>query len=260
MRRLVRTAHGDVDVSRLLVRQLRQLRAKLLQMKRSHLLVQVLRKDVHLLLVLSALALVPKLKLRDHLVRERARHHEAGVTRRATQVHQTTLSQNDDATARVRKNPTVRLRLDRDPLHALESLQTLHVDLVVEVTDVAHDRVVLHLTHVGHHDDVLVPRRRAKYVRVLHAVAQRKHLVTLHQSLQSADRVDLRHDHARAGGLHRRSATLAHVTVTENHSHLPRDHHVRRPHQAVGKRVTATVQVVELKQIKNTNPQTQIQN
>ena len=38
-----------------------------------------------------------------------------------------------------------------------ELLEARHVDLVVEMTDVADDRVVLHLLHVFGRDDVEVP-------------------------------------------------------------------------------------------------------
>ena len=42
----------------------------------------------------------------------------------------------------------VHLRLDVQLLHALQRVQRLHLDLVVEVADVAHDRLVLHQLHV----------------------------------------------------------------------------------------------------------------
>src|SRR5256885_9430062 len=43
----------------------------------------------------------------------------------------------DDHRMAIRKDPLVDLRLDRDPLDALEPRQAGHVDLVVEVADVA---------------------------------------------------------------------------------------------------------------------------
>jgi hypothetical protein len=44
--------------------------------------------------------------------------------------------------------------------------ELLHLDLVVEVADVADDRLVLHPLHVLERDDVLVARRRDEDVGV----------------------------------------------------------------------------------------------
>ena len=72
-----------------------------------------------------------------------------------SQVEQTALGQHNDTVA-VREDETVTLRLDVLPLDALPFHQSSHVNLVVKVTDVSNDGVILHLGHVGGHDDVLV--------------------------------------------------------------------------------------------------------
>ena len=56
--------------------------------------------------------LVEQLDLREHLVRERARHHEARMAGRAAEVHEPALGQHDDRVA-VGERPQVDLRLDR---------------------------------------------------------------------------------------------------------------------------------------------------
>ena len=43
-------------------------------------------------------------------------------------------------------------------LHALGAVQPVHLDLVIEVADVADNRLVLHLLHVFQRDDVHVAR------------------------------------------------------------------------------------------------------
>src|SRR3546814_4865102 len=69
--------------------------------------------------------------LRQHLVGEARRHHERRVTRRAAQIHQTTLCQHDDLLA-VRKFDQVGARLDLGPLVIG---QRRDLDLAVEMAD-----------------------------------------------------------------------------------------------------------------------------
>jgi len=76
--------------------------------------------------------------------------------------------------------------------------QAGHVDLVVEVTDVADDGLVLHLGHVLGRDDVLVAGRGHEDVGHSHDVFERRDLIALHGGLQRADRVDLGDHHAGA--------------------------------------------------------------
>ena len=64
--------------------------------------------------------------------------------------------------------------------------------------------------------------------------------------LQCTDGVDLSDDHSGTSCLHGRSATLADISKTTDHGALASDHDISCPHQSVGKRVSAAVQVVKL--------------
>lgn len=66
------------------------------------------------------------------------------MARGAAQVEKAALSEDDDAVA-VGEDEPVHLRLDVDLLDAGGGVEAGHVDLVVEVADVPHDGVVLHL-------------------------------------------------------------------------------------------------------------------
>merc|ERR1712146_310209 len=140
--------HLHTDVVSLLLAQLRELSTQGRQVQPGHLLVQLLRQEVDLVLV--ALALLPVLQdvqLPQDLVREGAGHHERRMTRGAAQVQQAPRRQDDDAMA-IREDEAINLRLDVLHLDTWEVLQLVHLDLVVKVTDVPHDCVVLHLLHV----------------------------------------------------------------------------------------------------------------
>ena len=140
----------------------------------------------------------------------------------------------------------VHLRLDVG-LHGFRSLETRHLDLVVEVTDVADDRLVAHPLHVLEGDDVAVARAGDVDVAFGKGALDGLHLEALHGGLQRADRVDLRNDHPGAVRTHRTGATLAYVAVAADDNHLAGDHHVRSALDAVGQRLAAAVEVVELR-------------
>mmetsp|Transcript_11650 Transcript_11650/g.24377 ORF Transcript_11650/g.24377 Transcript_11650/m.24377 type:complete len:477 (-) Transcript_11650:1-1431(-) len=214
-------------------------------MEGGDLLVEVLGQDVHLLLVLAGLALVPELELGNALVGEGAGHHERGMAGSAAQVEETALSQDDDAMA-VGELPAVDLGLDLDALDAGVRLEASHVDLVIEVTNVANDGVVLHLGHHVNHDDVLVTGGGDEDVPGGEDVLNGAHLVAVHAGLEGADGVDLGHDGAGTSSLHGHGGTLADVTEATDPGGLASNHHVGTTHDTVGERVTAAVHVVEL--------------
>ena len=56
----------------------------------------------------------------------------------------------------VREDKAVDLVLDVLDDHARLAHHTGHVDLVVEVANIAHDGLVLHLSHIAGHDDAKV--------------------------------------------------------------------------------------------------------
>ena len=74
------------------------------------------------------------------------------MTSGAAQVHETAAGQDDDTVA-IWEDEAVDLILDGSNLDARVALETLHIDLVIEVANVGNDGVVLHLSHVRCHDD-----------------------------------------------------------------------------------------------------------
>src|SRR6187402_1131976 len=243
MVRLVRAFHRHADVVGLVLGQYGELHTDLGEVQASDFLVELLRQAVHRLLV--GVLVLPQVDLGQRLVREAVRHDEARVAVGATEVDQATLGQHVDAVA-LGEGVAVDLRLDRFAGDVLRAVQAVHLDLVVEVADVADQRVVLHRRHVLERDDVLVARGRDIDVAEAEGVFDRGDLETFHRGLQGVDRIDFGDDHAGAEALERMRATLAHVAITADDSHLAGDHEVRRALDAVGQRLTATVEVVEL--------------
>ena len=71
-------------------------------------------------------------------------------------------------------------------------------------------------------------------------------LVAFHRRLQRADRIDLGDDDAAALAAQRLRAALADFAVAEHDRDLAAEHDVGRAREAVGQRVAAAVDVVEL--------------
>src|SRR3984957_5483101 len=92
---LVRPADRDADIARLLVGQLGQLHADLVEMQPGDLFVEMLGQRVDLLLVLAGIA--PQLDLRQRLVGERRRHDEARMAHGIAEIDQAAFGQKDDA-------------------------------------------------------------------------------------------------------------------------------------------------------------------
>ena len=85
------------------------------------------------------------------------------------------------------------LRLDRHSLNIALTEHAGHIDLIVEVTNVAHNRVVLHGVHMLCSNDVFVASRGNEDVGSTEHIFEAHYLVTLHRRLQSTDRINLGH-------------------------------------------------------------------
>ncbi|MCY1241297.1 hypothetical protein D9M72_541910 [compost metagenome] len=131
------------------------------------------------------------------------------------------------------EDPLVHLRLDFNLLDARNPRQAGHVDLVVEVADVADDRLVTHTGHVLGHDDVLVPGGGDEDVSFAEDALQFGHLVAVHGCLQRTDRIDLRDNHTGALPAEGLCCALADVAIAADDGNLATHQDVRGPVDAV---------------------------
>src|SRR3546814_20400305 len=97
MVRLERTFDRNADIVGLLLRQGSEFYAELFQVERRDLLVEVLWKDVDVVLVLAALG--PELDLGENLVGEGRAHHEARMAGGVAEGLPAALGQDDDLVA-----------------------------------------------------------------------------------------------------------------------------------------------------------------
>lgn len=144
------------------------------------------------------------------------------------------------------EDESVELGLDVDSLDTGPVLEASHIDFVIEVTDVTDDSVVLHLVHVGGHDDVLVTGGGDEDISLGKDGFELNDFISFHASLEGADRVNFSDVDSTTSSLQSSSATFADITVTADDSLLTSDHDVSSSHETIGKRVSATEDVVEL--------------
>ena len=142
MLRLVRSRFVDVKVTRLCIGKFGELSAELLQLQSCDLFVEVFWQHIDADRVLVGAGV--EFDLRQGLVGKGGTHHVRGMAGATAQVHEATLGQQDDTLA-IGKDDMVNLRLDVLP--GVFS-QRRDIDLVVEMPDVADDRLVLHRLHV----------------------------------------------------------------------------------------------------------------
>ena len=210
-------------------------------MQQRDLFVEMLRQHMHLPVVMRAVG--PEFDLRQHLVGEARRHHEARMPRRATEVHQPALRQEDQPLA-VREFHFVHLRLDIAPG---EVAQRVHLDLIVEMADIADDRAVLHGAHMVNGHDIGIAGRRHHNVHTLGDIVQAHHLVAGHAGLQRADRVDLADHHPGALAAQALGRALADIAIAADQRGLAGDHHIGGALDPVHKALAAAVEIVEFR-------------
>ncbi|GIX50471.1 MAG: hypothetical protein KatS3mg132_665 [Limisphaera sp.] len=132
-------------------------------------------------------------------------------------------------------------------LDAGMGVEAVHLDLVVEVADVADDGLVLHAEHVLERDDVAVAGGGDVDVGLAQGVLDGRHLEAFHRGLEGVDGVDLGDDDPRAEAAQAVGAALADVAVAADDGGLAGDHHAQGALEAVGQRLAAAVEVVELR-------------
>ena len=146
----------------------------------------------------------------------------------------------------IREGVLVHLRLDVGAHDTGVILQAGHLNLVVEVADIADDGLVLNLLHVLQGDDIAVAG--GGHVDIGHAegIFHRQNAVALHGSLQGADGIHLGHDDLGPQPAQRLGAALAHIAIAADDRHLTGNHHICGALDAVRQAFAAAVKVIEL--------------
>ncbi len=208
-------------------------------MQAGHLLIQQFGQHIDLVVVLSRVA--PQLNLGQYLVGEGVAHHKAGMPGGAAQVDQAALGQHDYALA-VRKNHMIHLGFDVVPGQITDAG---NIDFRIKVTDIAHNGLIGHGLHMGAGNHLQVAGAGDEDVAHRRGLLHGHHPVAFHGRLQGADGVNLGDQYCCPHAAQGLGAAFAHITISDHHGDLAGNHHVSGPLDAVDKRFTAAVEVVE---------------
>jgi hypothetical protein len=241
MIRLEWASGADTNVTGLLVGQLGQLHTELFEMQRRDFFVEMLGEDVNLILVI--LTLGPKLNLRQHLVGEAGGHHEAWVTRRATEIDEATFGKDENLLP-VRKFDQIGAGLHFGPF-VIGKRRNLN--LRVKVTDVADNAHRAHRGHMFGGDDVGIAGRGAENVGTRDGFFHRDDFKALHRGLKRADGINLCHHDARAAVAQGLSTALTNIAKARNAGDFTCEHHVGRAADRVDQRFFTAIEVVKLR-------------
>ena len=125
----------------------------------------------------------------------------------------------------VREHPSINLGFDVD-LGDTKFLQSFHLNLVVEVSDVTDNSVILHFGHVTCSNDVLVSCGSDENVDILYKLLDGGNLISFHTGLEGTDGVDLADEDSGASSFHCTCTSLSDISVTKNQNLLSGKHHI----------------------------------
>ncbi len=240
---LERAALVDSEVVGLTFGQAREFDPDFLEVESSDLFVETFWEDVDGGFV--EVSIFPEIELSEDLIGEAVGHHEAWVSGGATEVHEATFCEHEDFVT-IWEAVFVHLRFDVGALDAGFAVEEVHLDLVIEVADVAHDGLIFHAFHVRESDDVDVAGGGDVDVGTTEGVFDGGDFETFHGGLESVDGVDFGDDDAGALATKGLCAAFPDVAVSADDGDFTGDHDIDGAVETVDEGVSAAVEVVEL--------------
>jgi len=167
------------------------------------------------------------------------------MTSGASKIEKSSFGEDDD-TVTIWEFVSVNLWLNLGMLDSWVFLKSIHIDFVIEMTNVSNDGVVLHLSHIGGHDDSLVSSGGNEDISGSDNAGELLDLVSFHSSLKGADWIALGDDNSSSRLLHGHGASFSDITKTKDDNLLTGNHDISGSHETIRKRVLASIDVIEL--------------
>ena len=104
------------------------------------------------------------------------------MSRSTAKVYETPLSEQENGIAG-RKRVLVHLRLDIFMNYPRVFYQCLHLNFIIEMTDIAYNGLVIHFFHMFDTDDIAVTRGCHEDVALRQRILKCGHFITFHDSL-----------------------------------------------------------------------------
>ena len=193
-------------------------------------------------------AVLPQFDLGEYLVGEGCGHDEAGVAGGTAQIDEAAFGQDVDAVAvgeGVFVDGADFFGLDGGDADAGQGVESVDLDFVVEVANVADDGLVFHPQHVFEGDDVAVARGGDVDVGYAKGVFDGEDSKAFHGSLEGTDGVDFCDDDVGAHAAQGLGAAFADIAVAADDGGFAGDHDVGGAFEAVQQGFATAVEVVE---------------
>lgn len=167
------------------------------------------------------------------------------MARGTSQVDKTALGEEDDVVT-ILHGKAVYLWLDVGNTGSV-SLEPGNIDFDIEMANVANYCVVTHHREMCSSDDVSATSGGDENLGKRSSFLHCGDLVAGYGSLKGVDGIDFCDNNASTHALKSLSTTLADIAETSNNGNFASNHHVGGTLDAIDKRLSATVQVVELR-------------
>ena len=147
----------------------------------------------------------------------------------------------------IREIITVYLWFDVHTFDTRIMFQGIYLNFIIEMTDVANDRLIFHFLHVVDTDNIDITCSSHKNIAFHASFFHSHHFKAFHGSLQCTDRIYFRHEYPRSVRTHRMRTAFTHITITTYYHHFSGNHHIRCTLDTVSQRFAAAIQVVKLR-------------
>src|SRR5579862_6200193 len=124
-------------------------------------------------------------------------------------------------------------------------IQPRHVDLNIEMSNVADDGLIFHQPEMLFGDKITTPRGRYNYIRLFNSICHFLYFKSIHGRLQGANRINFSNNYPASRSLQGSRRTFSYVAISANNSNLPRHHNVCRAPDGVNYTFFTTIFVIK---------------
>ena len=166
------------------------------------------------------------------------------MTGSTSQIHQTSISKQQE-TVSVGENVFIHLWLDVYTLDPIVFFQFIHLNFVVEMSDVAYNSSILHFFHVFYTNNVAIAGCSHIYIAFRQGIFHGTHFESFHSCLKCTNGVNFGHKYPCAISPHGFGTTFTHIAISAHNHHFTCKHNVGSAFNAICQRFAATVEVVK---------------
>lgn len=185
----------------------------------------------------------PEGNLSEDLVRKGRRHDKGRMASSTPKIDEATLCKENDVVS-IGEQESIDLGLDVDDALGI-LFEPRNINLNIKVSDIADDRIVLHLGEVFARDDIAAPSRRDENVALWSSSLHRDDFVTLKRRLKGVDGIDFRDEDSSAHSAEGTSAAFSDISVAGDDADFTTDHDVCSSLDAIDQRLTTAIYMLE---------------